>query len=186
MKSIDEIAAHMRETAANRYGDVGNVSQLQHALQCAQLAEAQGASPALISAALLHDIGHVVDRHFEGAAAAGIDRKHEQVGAAYLTRWFDADVVEPIRLHVAAKRYLCAVDDEYFGGLSTGSVRSLKLQGGPFNGPHATAFINQPYARDAVRLRRWDDLAKTPDAVTPDLDHYLSFVAVAMRRQQVA
>ena len=186
MKAIDEITRYMMETAANRYGDVGNVSQFQHALQCAQLAESEGGSPALITAALLHDIGHVVDKHFDGAAAAGIDRQHEQIGSAYLAKRFGPAVVEPVRLHVEAKRYLCAVDRDYHGGLSFGSVRSLELQGGLMSAPEASAFVDQPFAKDAIRLRRWDDLAKDPAATTADLDHFLSFVSVALAQRSAA
>jgi len=184
MTAIEEITNYMLKVATERYGE--DVNQLQHGLQCAALAERAGASAELITAALLHDIGHVVDLKWEGAAAAGIDRRHEDIGSAYLGKWFGPGVTEPVRMHVAAKRYLCAVDADYFDGLSAGSVRSLKLQGGAFDGPDATAFVSQPHAKDAIQLRRWDDLAKDPDAETESLDHYMSFARVAMDRTQAA
>ncbi len=185
MNPIDEIASNLREIAANRYGD-GAVNQLQHALQCATLAEAEAAPAELVTAALLHDIGHVIDSRYEGAAAAGIDRKHEQTGAAYLARWFGPEVSGPVALHVEAKRFLCAVDADYHDGLSDGSVRSLALQGGRFGGAEAAAFVKRPHAEGAIRLRRWDDLAKNPDATTPDLEHFLSLVAAVLARRPAA
>lgn len=186
MSPIEELTNALTEVGARRYGDVGAVSQLQHALQCAALAERANSSPELITAALLHDVGHVIDKRFDGAAAAGIDRKHEQTGAAYLARWFGPEVTEPVRLHVPAKRYLCAVDGDYMTGLSAGSIRSLELQGGLFDGPGAKAFAAQPHAAAAIRLRRWDDLAKDPEAETPDLDYFMSYASVALTRSQVA
>ena len=117
MQKIADVKDVLTKTGGERYGGEA-ISQLQHALQCASLAEAADASPALISAALLHDIGHLVDRHSEGAAAAGIDRLHEKIGAGYLEKAFGPAVSIPVLLHVAAKRYLCAVDSRYFGGLS--------------------------------------------------------------------
>ena len=152
------------------------VSQLAHGLQCAAYAETEGASPDLIAAALLHDVGHLVDKHFERGQVNAVDRRHEAIGAAYLARAFPPSVTEPIRLHVAAKRYLCAVDDGYLATLSPASVRSLELQGGPYTAAEAETFIAQPYADDAVRLRRWDDLAKDPAAVTPPLAHLMTYV----------
>jgi len=185
MTPIEEISQVLRDIGAERYGD-GSVSQLQHALQCAALAEREGSSAELITAALLHDIGHMVDAHYEGAAESGVDRKHERIGSAYLAIWFGSAVTEPVLLHVAAKRYLCAVDGEYFDGLSPGSVRSLRLQGGELDAAGAKRFLANAHAKDAIRLRRWDDMAKDPEAVTEDLDHYLSFVSVALERAQAA
>ncbi len=147
------------------------VSQLEHALQCAALAAAAGAAPALIAAALLHDLGHLVPRP-AGAARPAADDLHEAVGADRLARWFGPEVVEPVRLHVPAKRYLCAVEPAYHDSLSPESQRSLLLQGGTFSPAEAQAFIARPHAADAVRLRRWDDLAKLPGRVVPGLDAY--------------
>ena len=111
----------------------------------------------------------------------GVDRRHENVAADYLAAWFPPDVTEPIRLHVAAKRYLCAVDGGYFDTLSPASVRSLELQGGVFDGAAAMAFSAQPYAADAASLRRWDDLAKDPDVAPPGLEHYRAIVAQCLK-----
>jgi gamma-butyrobetaine dioxygenase len=167
---VDTILDLLQEAGAERYGD--NVDQLQHALQCADNAVQAGAAPALVAAALLHDIGHLVDKHAEGAAERGIDRHHEDIGAGWLGRWFGAAVTEPIRLHVPAKRYLCAVEGTYWQDLSAASKRTLTVQGGAFDDAAADAFIAQPFAADAVQVRRWDDLAKVPGRAVPALEHY--------------
>ena len=168
---INEAFALLERKGASQYGEEA-VSQLEHALQCATLAEQAGAEPALIVAALFHDIGHLTDPEFEAAMARGEDRWHENLGAAYLETVFGPAVTDPIRMHVPAKRYLCAAESGYFETLSPASVKSLSMQGGPFSSAEAAAFIAQPNAAAAVQVRRWDDMAKNPDAVTPPLDHF--------------
>jgi phosphonate degradation associated HDIG domain protein len=159
------------------------VSQLEHALQSAQLAEAEGASAALVTAALLHDLGHLINDQGETPTLRGVDDRHEVVAIPRLRELFDEAVLAPVRLHVAAKRYLCARGDgeltgaQYYASLSVDSMRSLALQGGVFDAAQADAFIAQPSAADAVRLRRWDDLAKTAGKATPPLSHYLQVAA---------
>jgi len=168
---VDEII----ELYARRGGDVyfgEPVSQLEHALQTAFQAEQEGASEALIAAALLHDVGHLSHKLPEDSADRGVDGRHEQVGAMWLARFFPAAVTEPIRLHVAAKRYLCAVDGDYQHGLSAASIRSLALQGGPMSGKEVQEFEASPYAREGARLRRWDDLAKVAGSKAPGLLRY--------------
>jgi phosphonate degradation associated HDIG domain protein len=164
------------------------VTQLEHALQTAQLAEAAAASAALITAALLHDLGHLINDKGETPTLRGIDDRHEYVAIPRLRDLFGEDVLAPIRLHVEAKRYLCARGDgivegpQYLAGLSADSMRSLALQGGVFTDGEADAFIMQPHAPDAVRLRRWDDLAKVAALPTPALAHYLDIAASVARR----
>lgn len=153
------------------------VSQLEHALQCAQLAEQDGAPDALVVAALLHDLGHLLHPRVEARdtpTEQGVDDLHQYYALPFLRANFPDAVLEPIRLHVDAKRCLCAIDPEYFSRLSPDSVRSLALQGGVFDTAQAAAFRSQPYAEDAMRLRRWDDLAKVADCATPPLDYYLA------------
>lgn len=150
------------------------VSQAQHALQTAWHAEAAGAPDALIVAALLHDIGHLIHQLPEDIADHGIDARHEEVGARWLARYFPASVSEPARLHVAAKRYLCVVDTDYQARLSPASLQSLSLQGGPFTETEAQAFFELPYAADAMRLRKWDEMAKVAGAKMPGLGWYQS------------
>jgi gamma-butyrobetaine dioxygenase len=129
-------------------------------VQTAALAEAEGASPHLIAAALLHDVGHFLHPDAESALATGQDLEHEALGAAWLSRGFGPEVTAPIALHVEAKRYLCAIEPAYFDCLSAASRVSLSLQGGPMSPHKAEAFARRPGAADAVRLRRWDDLGK--------------------------
>jgi gamma-butyrobetaine dioxygenase len=168
---VDHLLALLRDLGSDRYGGEA-VTQLAHALQCATFAQRDGASDSLIAAALLHDIGHLINPRDEGAARRGIDAAHETVGARYLARWFGPAVTAPIAQHVAAKRYLCQAEDGYFEKLSEESVRSLKVQGGAFGAREAAAFLARPYAGEAVALRRWDELAKDPAMQTPDLEAF--------------
>jgi phosphonate degradation associated HDIG domain protein len=161
--------------ATRRYG-LSGVNQLQHALQCAALAEADGAPPATVLAALLHDVGHMIHALGENPADRGIDDVHEQIGADWLASRFGLEVSEPVRLHVAAKRYLCTVESDYFGKLAADSVRSLKLQGGLMSADELESFRAHPQHAEAVRVRRFDEMAKDPRAATPDFDHYLRHV----------
>jgi [1-hydroxy-2-(trimethylamino)ethyl]phosphonate dioxygenase len=180
MSIVDELIALYTAKGAAMYGGEP-VTQLAHALQSAMLAESEGAGDALIAAALLHDVGHLVDRHADGAAEAGIDRRHEDIGAGYLARWFRPEVVEPIRRHVAAKRCLVTTETGYFETLSEASVLSLKLQGGAFTPEEARTFLSAPGAEAALRLRKWDDLAKVADLKTPDLAHYRRHLEAGLR-----
>lgn len=151
------------------------VSALEHALQCAQLAEWGNADAPLVAAALLHDIGH-----FLAAEAVlkseRVDDRHELLAPPFLAEHFGVDVTEPIRLHVQAKRYLVRVDAAYAAQLSPASVHSLGLQGGPLDDAELAAFEAQPFAEQAVLLRRWDDGAKLPGRQAPALDYYLALL----------
>lgn len=159
-----------------RYG-LEDISQLQHALQTAAQAEAAHEPPPMILAALLHDVGHFLSKHGENAADEGIDNAHEKIGAGWLRQRLGPDISEPVRLHVAAKRWLCATDPGYTASLAPDSIKSLALQGGPMSDIEASAFLHEPHAQAAIRLRRYDDLAKDPDAVTPDFAHFLSHLS---------
>lgn len=177
---VNQVMTLLEAAGAERYG-MEAVSQLQHALQCAMHAERTGSSPSLIAASLLHDIGHLVGEGDEGLAERGIDAAHEQIAAEWLSRHFPPAVVEPVRLHVDAKRYLCRTDPNYWNGLSEASKTSLEVQGGIYSESEAAAFIALPYAEDAVKLRRWDDAAKTPRLKTPDLVHFRRYVEASLR-----
>jgi phosphonate degradation associated HDIG domain protein len=179
MNPIDQIFERFALHGNDDYGS-DRVRQLEHALQCAALAEEEGAAATLITAALLHDIGHLIHDLGDRPAARGIDDRHEVVGREWLAQWFGRDVTEPVRLHVPAKRYLTATDPGYFAILSFGSVRSLELQGGAFSADGAAAFMAQPYATDAVRLRRWDEGAKIPGKSTPDLAHFRRYIEASL------
>lgn len=151
------------------------VSALAHALQCAQLAEWAHAEPPLVAAALLHDIGHFLDGTPQPRPVD--DDAHEQRAASFLAQALGPAVVEPVRLHVQAKRYLVSTDSRYAGTLSPASAHSLALQGGPMSAAERRAFEALPHAQDALRLRRWDDAAQDPVRRTPPLDYYFALLA---------
>lgn len=148
------------------------VTQLEHALQSAWLAERAGASAALVAASLLHDIGHMTNDRGETPTERGVDDMHQYHALAALRGTFPEAVLEPIRWHVDAKRYLCRARPEYHESLSPDSKRSLVLQGGVFSAQEAQAFAARRWADDAVQLRLWDDLAKVAGERTPDWAHF--------------
>jgi phosphonate degradation associated HDIG domain protein len=150
------------------------VTQLEHALQTALQAENEGADDALVTAALLHDLGHLLHELGATPTERGIDDVHQYRAIPFLRGLLPDDVLGAISLHVDAKRYLCATRSGYFEALSEDSKRSLKLQGGVFSATEAEAFIARPGAPQAVRLRIWDDLAKTAGLPTPPLSHFLA------------
>jgi gamma-butyrobetaine dioxygenase len=156
------------------------VTVAAHLLQAGALAEEAGAPPALVAAALLHDVGHLrgADALADGIEIsgrelmAGTDNNHGERGAQWLAQWFPESVTEPVGLHVAAKRYLCATEPSYFGRLSQASVYTLSVQGGPMTEAETAEFARFPHAADAIAVRRWDDQAKDPSADVPDFDWY--------------
>lgn len=173
-EAIDQLRRLFALNGGKMYDPI--VTQLEHALQGAALAEAAGAPDALIAAALLHDVGHLLlDEHMGNGDFLLEDRRHEELGADFLQNLsFPQSVVEPIRLHVPAKRYLCASDGAYWDGLSSASQRSLDVQGGAFSDAEAASFIARPHAPSAADVRRWDDRAKGAGVATPQLEHFLT------------
>jgi gamma-butyrobetaine dioxygenase len=162
MTAVEEIGALFAGPGARDYlGEPVTIGT--HMLQAAALAEAAGADPSQVAAALLHDIGHLRNE---------TDSRHGPAGADWLSQWFGEEVTEPVRLHVSAKRYLCAAEPGYFGLLSDESVRTLQHQGGPMTAAEAAAFEALPFARAAVAVRRWDDEAKDPAAIPPGFSHF--------------
>ena len=174
--SLGDIHQLFREHGALAYSGEP-VTQLEHALQSAALAEAAGAPAPLVTAALLHDLGHLLSRQGDTPSARGIDDRHQYIAIPFLRPLFGAEVVEAIGLHVEAKRALCSLEPAYYGALSEDSKRSLALQGGIFSRAETRSFLAKPFAEDALRLRRWDDSAKVPGAATPPLAHYLEIAA---------
>ena len=152
-------------------------------MQCAALAEAAHSSASLISACLLHDLGHLIHSLGDDVGERGIDDRHEHRAMPFLKFLFRAEVTAPIRLHVNAKRYLCSTDTTYWDTLSPASKRSLELQGGIFSPEAANAFMQQPYAHEAVQLRRWDDQAKISGLETPHIEHFRPYLDACIRNK---
>jgi gamma-butyrobetaine dioxygenase len=148
------------------------VTQAAHMLQAALLAEQDRAADALVAAALLHDVGHFAGALTGHDLMRGTDTRHGEAGASWLAQWFGEEVTEPVRLHVAAKRYLCAVEPGYAAALSPASVYTLGVQGGPMQGAELAGFEASRFAQDAVRVRRWDDAAKDPEVEAPPFEHF--------------
>jgi phosphonate degradation associated HDIG domain protein len=177
--TIRQIVHLYEAEGAARYGGEA-INQQQHAFQCALLAQEAGASPELIAAALMHDLGHLL--HEPGAAHR--DELHEYRVLPFLRGEYPEATLQPIRLHVAAKRYLCATDATYWDALSPASRHSLDLQGGPFSPQEVERFLAEPYALDAVALRRWDDLAKSPTRATPGWQYFRQVLERACLRPE--
>jgi len=175
MSVADEVFAIFQKRGPDAYfGE--SVSMTEHALQAAYFAHGAGAPPALIIAALLHDIGHLVEDVPDDIADWAVDAHHEEIGAHWLAKRFRPEVSEPVRLHVPAKRYLLATDARYFAKLSPASVITLKLQGGPMTAPEVAAFETERFHREAVRVRQWDDQGKVAGLKTPGLRDYRALI----------
>lgn len=157
------------------------VTQAAHLLQAAALAERAGAAPALVAAALLHDVGHFTGTVTGADLMRGTDDHHDEQGAAWLAQFFGPEVTEPVRLHVCAKRYLCATEPGYQARLSPASVYTLGVQGGPLKPAEIAAFEATPFARDACQVRRWDDEAKDPASQVPSFGHFAPLLAQLLR-----
>lgn len=171
MSVIEEIfSLYAARGSAAYFGEA--VSMTEHGLQAAHFAERDGARESVVAAALLHDIGHLIATVPDDIAEWTVDARHEATGARWLSRWFGAEVAEPVRLHVRAKRYLCTVDPAYFSQLSPASVLTLKLQGGPMSAAEVAGFEAEPGYRDAVFVRRCDDRGKVAGLATRRLPDY--------------
>jgi phosphonate degradation associated HDIG domain protein len=180
--SVDDILDLYERKGAKMYG-AELVTQTEHALQCAMLAAEGGASAELIAAAFLHDVGHLIAERPHSLERAA-DDVHQYLPIPFLRGTFSDAVLEPIRLHVDAKRYLCKVERGYWETLSPASKHSLELQGGSFDAITADRFLARPFTWDAIRLRRWDDLAKVPGRATPDLREFEPLLRSIERRSK--
>ena len=175
MTIADEIfALYDARAAGSYYGEP--VSMLEHGLQAACFARDNAASVALVVASLLHDVGHLLDTVPDDIVDWKADARHEDVGCRWLATRFGPAVSEPVRLHVAAKRYLCATDSAYAALLSPASVHTLTLQGGPMTRAEVAAFERESFRLDAVHLRRWDDMGKVDGLKTPNLASYRAMI----------
>ena len=178
MSVVDEVIALFAGRGGGvYYGEP--VSILDHMLQAAHFAEAENAPPHLVLAALLHDVGHLVEEVPHEITDWHEDAKHEEVGGAWLSRRFGPAISDPVRLHVPAKRYLCATDVSYVAQLSPASVITLKLQRGPMSASEIAEFEQEPHFRDAVRVRKWDDRGKVAKLATRSLLDYRDLLEAA-------
>ncbi len=185
MNIINQIIERLSQKGGGLYaGEV--ITELEHALQTAHLARSGGASPELVIAALLHDYGHLLHDLPEDFTAQRLDDHHETRGSAMLEHHFPASVCDPIRLHVSAKRYLCTTTPEYLESLSETSRNSLELQGGLMNADEIERFEAEPFYREAVELRLWDDLAKIPDAEVPPLESYRPLLEQCLTVEEIS
>ena len=178
MSPISEIRGLFDQRGHLAYGE--GVTELQHALQSAFLAEGDDAPNNLIVAALLHDIGHLLHGLPEDVAEQGIDGHHERIGEKWLEEYFGPEISQPVRLHVAAKRYQCTVHPEYLEQLSPASAKSFELQGGKMSQTEIAAFEKNPFFEPALQLRQWDDQAKDPELQTPPLEHFFPAIENAL------
>lgn len=179
MDVMQQIRAAFERRGHEGYGE--GVSQLEHAIQCAAFAQRDGAPPALVAAAYLHDIGHLLHDLPQDIADSGVDTQHESTGSAWLSQYFGPELTEPVRMHVAAKRYLAATEKGYFDLLSEASKLSLKLQGGPMTPAQAQAFEAEPFFADALRLRRWDEEGKIENYQGPSPAHFEAIAQACLR-----
>jgi phosphonate degradation associated HDIG domain protein len=184
METKDDIIADIlklfNDKGHSEYGGEA-VTQLEHALQTATLARENNASDQLITAALLHDIGHLLHDLPNDAPLKGIDDVHENKAAVFLRKYFPEAVTEPVRLHVMAKRYLSSTEETYYSLLSEPSKQSLVLQGGLMSTAEVSAFEQNPFFSDAVMLRKWDDQAKVQELTTAPVEDFEKNIAVSLR-----
>jgi phosphonate degradation associated HDIG domain protein len=177
---IADILNLFNDKGHSEYGGEA-VTQLEHALQTATLARENNASDQLITAALLHDIGHLLHELPNDAPLKGIDDVHENKAAIFLRKYFPEAVTEPVRLHVMAKRYLSSTEETYYSLLSEPSKQSLVLQGGLMSSAEVSAFEQNPFFSDAVMLRKWDDQAKVKELTTAPVEDFEKNIAVSLR-----
>jgi phosphonate degradation associated HDIG domain protein len=181
MSLADEVCKLFEQRGSTAYfGE--RITMTEHALQAAWFAREESAPPELIVAALLHDIGHLVEAVPDDLNDWKTDGHHEEIGACWLEQRLPPEVSGPVRLHVPAKRYLCATDQNYVAMLSQASVVTLNLQGGPMNGNEVLQFETAPFYKEAVRLRRWDDQGKVVGLKIPGLDEYRELIEQLARR----
>jgi phosphonate degradation associated HDIG domain protein len=181
MSFVDEVVEIYATKGLETFEGDCITTQTSHGLQTAMIAEEEGAVAEMIVAALLHDIGRIINPKDREITNNGGDAKHEEVARKFLEPYFGPEVTMPIKWHVAAKRYLVAMDPAYSKNVSPGSTRSMAGQGGVFEDKGAKDFIEQPYAREGVVLRRWDDRAKSPDAKTPPFKHFVPYIEACIK-----
>lgn len=178
-RTLDDVLATYRMHGHRHYGE--DVTELQHALQCATFAQTAGEPPVIVAAALLHDYGHLCHQLGEDVAERGIDARHELIGYYKLKDLFCDEIADACRLHVAAKRYLCCLEPQYLADLSAASRQSMQLQGGLMSEAEAREFEREPHFDIAVRVRRYDDVGKVKEMSTPLLDEFVPMLRTFLR-----
>ncbi len=183
----DRLLDALARSGARRYGGEV-VSELEHALQCAELAREGAADEELQLACLLHDVGRyaidqsVVADTLEATRIGPSARGHHEVGADLLAPWVSERIAWCVRMHADAKRYLCATEPAYSARLSPASRRTLELQGGVMTADDAARFGGHPWANDAIALRRWDDEAKVVGKATRTLNEWAPVIRRCVSR----
>lgn len=175
---VEEILAAFAACGHMDYGE--NISMQEHMLQAACIAEQKGEDVAVIVATLLHDYGHLVCNMPNNTFLDGVNNYHEEVGAKALEQWFGEEIVGAVRLHVDAKRYLCAATPTYMDKLSAASITTLGVQGGPMNDEEMAAFREKSGHQIALKVRVYDDMGKEPQMQRPDLVHYVPMLKSAL------
>jgi len=175
---IEEILAAFAACGHLDYGE--SISMQEHMLQSAFLAESKGEDDAVVVATLLHDYGHLVCNMPNNTFEEGIDNYHEDAGADALQDWFGDEIVGAVRLHVAAKRYLCAATPAYRDKLSPASITTLAVQGGPMDEQEMAEFRKLAGHRMALKVRVYDDLGKEKQMERPELEHYIPKLVACM------
>jgi len=182
---VDQIRELFQMRGSSMYGGEA-VTQMEHGLQAAMLAECSGADADLITSALLHDVGHLLHDLSENGPEEGIDDAHEELAYEWLSQYFPPEVYVPVQCHVLAKRYLCTVDPDYQATLSEPSLLSLELQGGKLSAKEVAETEANPHFESIIELRRWDDLAKVSGLPTPTLEHFLGYVSECLSKKMHA
>ena len=177
MDIIEKIISNFKNNKSLYIGE--KVTIAEHMIQSAMVAEKTKSKESLICSSLLHDYGHFIVDDPDGLVKNNQDGKHEDIGYEYLKKFFKKDIVEPIKHHVLAKRYL-ARDRKYYNRLSEASKVSLKLQGGVLNNKEAKIFEKDEFFKDSIKLRKFDEAAKKIGVNIKDISEYKNLLKLSL------
>ena len=170
---INKIIYYFKNNKSLYIGEQITISE--HMIQTAMLAEKSNSPKYLVCACLLHDFGHFIIEDPDLLVSKSLDGRHENIGYNFLITYFKPEIVEPIKLHVKAKRYLCR-DNSYLHQLSNASIKSLKLQGGVMKDKEANQFISSQFSKDAITLRKYDDHGKKDNLKIKKIEDYINLI----------